>query len=87
MNRAMTASAARIVDLRSAHRDDTRRVILEAFLELLDDESPLTVSMPDVASRAGVSVRTLYRYFPNKDALLEGANEWFSAKAVQTFSR
>ena len=39
--------------------------------------------MPDVAARAGVSVRTLYRYFPNKDALLAGANEWFSARAQQ----
>ena len=39
--------------------------------------------MPDVAARAGVSVRTLYRYFPNKDALLGGANEWFSAWAQQ----
>jgi AcrR family transcriptional regulator len=26
---------------------------------------------------------TLYRYFPNKDALLTGANEWFSARAQQ----
>jgi AcrR family transcriptional regulator len=83
MNRVMAASPAEIVDLRTTHRDDTRRVILEAFLELLDDESPLTVSMPDVAARAGVSVRTLYRYFPNKDALATGANEWFSARAQQ----
>ena len=83
MNHVMTASPAEIVDLRTAHRDDTRRVILEAFLELLDDESPLTVSMPEVAARAGVSVRTLYRYFPNKEALLAGANEWFSARAQQ----
>jgi AcrR family transcriptional regulator len=83
MNRVMTGSTASTVDLRTVHRDDTRRVILEAFLELLDDESPLTISMPEVAARAGVSVRTLYRYFPNKDALLEGANEWFSARAQQ----
>lgn len=83
MNRVMARSSTQIADLRSVHRDDTRRVILESFLQLLDDESPLTVSMPDVASRAGVSVRTLYRYFPNKDALLVGANEWFSARAQQ----
>ena len=79
----MPGSPAPTVDLRTVHRDDTRRVILEAFLELLDDESPLTISMPEVAARSGVSVRTLYRYFPNKDALLEGANEWFSARAQQ----
>ena len=79
----MSAEPTEILDLRTAHRDDTRRAILEAFLVLLDDESPLTVSMPEVAARAGVSVRTLYRYFPNKDALLAAANEWFSARAQQ----
>jgi AcrR family transcriptional regulator len=83
MNRVMPGSSAPTVDLRTVHRDDTRRVILEAFLELLDDESPLTISMPEVAARSGVSVRTLYRYFPNKDALMESANEWFSARAQQ----
>jgi AcrR family transcriptional regulator len=81
MNHDMGSTSNEIADLRSVHRDDTRRVILEAFLELLDDESPLTVSMPDIASRAGVSVRTLYRYFPNKDMLFAGANEWFSVRA------
>jgi AcrR family transcriptional regulator len=81
MNRVMSAEAAPHADLRTLHRDDTRRVILESFLELLEDESPLTVSMPDIAARAGVSVRTLYRYFPNKDALLDSANDWFERRA------
>lgn len=83
MNRAMIDSPTPTADLRAVHRDDTRRVILEAFLELLDDESPVSISMPDVASRAGVSVRTLYRYFPNKDVLFAAANEWFSVRAQQ----
>jgi AcrR family transcriptional regulator len=78
----MTAATAQ-TDLRTVHRDDTRRVILQAFLDLLEDESPVSVSVPDVAARAGVSVRTLYRYFPNKEALVTGANEWFSARAQQ----
>jgi AcrR family transcriptional regulator len=83
MNRAMTSAPAPTVDLRTVHRDDTRRVIVESFLELLEDESPVSVSMSDVAIKAGVSVRTLYRYFPNKDALLLGANEWFEVRARQ----
>ncbi|MGH9134355.1 MAG: TetR/AcrR family transcriptional regulator [Ilumatobacteraceae bacterium] len=77
----MSAAEAEHVDLRTAHRDDTRRAILEAFLDLLEDESPVSISMPDVAARAGVSVRTLYRYFPNKDALVAGANERFEVRA------
>jgi AcrR family transcriptional regulator len=82
MNRVMPAASAP-TDLRAVHRDDTRRVILQAFLDLLEDESPVSLSVPDVAARAGVSVRTLYRYFPNKDALVTGANEWFSSRAQQ----
>lgn len=61
-------------DNRSAHRDRTRGAIVQAFLEILVDENPATVSMPAVARRAGVSIRTLYRYVPNKDALVEAAS-------------
>jgi AcrR family transcriptional regulator len=87
MNRVMSTSRAETYapeprDLRSIHRDDTRRMILEAFLALLEDESPTAVSMPEIAARAGVSVRTLYRYFPNKDALIDGANRWFERHAA-----
>ena len=36
--------------------------------------------MPAVAERAGVSVRTLYRYFPNKDDLQRVAAGWFERR-------
>ncbi len=61
--------------LREAHRADTRRRILEALGELLVEEHPATLSMPAVARRAGVSVATVYRYFPSKEALIEGGSE------------
>jgi AcrR family transcriptional regulator len=73
MNRVMTVTRDGehvAPDLRSRQRDDTRRAILEAFIALLDEGNPVTVSVPAVAARAGVSVRTLYRYFPNKDDLM-----------------
>jgi len=33
--------------------------------------------MPQVAARAGTSLRTLYRYFPTKEALVDAASESF----------
>src|SRR5215207_7587227 len=68
-------------DLRTRQRDDTRRAILHAFNELLDEGNPVTVSVPAVAARAGVSVRTLYRYFANKDELMEAGGLWFDEAA------
>ena len=69
----------------SAHRHRTRRAIVEAFLEMLVDENPATVSMPAVARRAGVSIRTLYRYVPNKDALVEAASTHLHADLLDEF--
>lgn len=43
--------------------------ILEATAQLLGDEPPEALTVARIAERAGVSVGTLYQYFPNKDAL------------------
>lgn len=87
MIRAMPAgSAPTSADQRGAwahHRADVRSRILVAYLELLDAESVGGVSMPAVAARAGVSVRTLYRYFTTKDQLQQSAANWFDDLARQ----
>ena len=49
----------------------TREAIGDAVAALLVREHPSMISVPDVAREAGVSVRTVYRYFPNKQALLD----------------
>jgi AcrR family transcriptional regulator len=84
MNHVM--SRARIpaepaADMRADHRDRTRRAILDAFVTILHEDNPSTVSMPAVARRAGVSVRTLYRYFPDKDTLMNAASGWHDVDA------
>jgi AcrR family transcriptional regulator len=56
---------------RKAQAEETRRRILRSLVELLMDEHPATVSIPQVAKRAGVSVRIVYHYFPSKDALFD----------------
>ena len=47
--------------------------ILEATVQVLLSAGKERLSTKRVASRAGVSVGTLYQYFPNKSALLQAA--------------
>jgi AcrR family transcriptional regulator len=63
------------VSLREEQRELTRRKILSAVLDLVAEESMSELSVPLVAERSGVSVATIYRYYPTKDALLNAAAE------------
>ena len=40
-------------------------------------------SIAELAERAGVSAATIYRYFPNRAALVEALDEWLTAQLVQ----
>lgn len=66
-------AAPAAASLRSRHNEATRALILDAFLALAHRTNTVAISMPAVAAQAGVSVRTLYRYFPTKDALQTAA--------------
>jgi AcrR family transcriptional regulator len=76
--------------LRAAHAADTRRRILEAVNQLLAEEHPAAISIPLVARRSNISPATIYRYFANKEALLDAAaasvdvstRTWLSDDAV-----
>jgi AcrR family transcriptional regulator len=54
---------------------ETRDRIVDAVVALVTEEHPASISVPAVARRAGVSVATVYRYFPNKGLLLDAATE------------
>jgi AcrR family transcriptional regulator len=67
--------------LRELRADETRDAIVTAFLELAHETNAVTIAMPAVAERAGVSIRTLYRYFATKDDLQSAAATRFSERA------
>ena len=49
--------------------------ILEATAQLLVAEGTGRVSTNRIAKRAGVSVGTLYQYFPDKNAIIRAVGE------------
>ncbi|MCB0713233.1 MAG: TetR/AcrR family transcriptional regulator [Ignavibacteriae bacterium] len=61
--------------LRERQKDLTRDTIIEALSQILVEEGIHGFSVQSVADRAGVSHRTVYRHFPNREALLEGLGE------------
>lgn len=69
-------------DLRTRNREATATRILDAVHRVLADEHPATLSMPRVAEEAGVGLRTLYRYFPTKESLVDAASHSFAEEAV-----
>jgi Bacterial regulatory proteins, tetR family len=59
--------------LRDAHKDLTRERILEAVVECLNDEKREDLTIEDVAGKAGVTKRTIYRHFATREDLLKAA--------------
>jgi AcrR family transcriptional regulator len=57
---------------RDEAKDNTRAAILEALVRVVIDDGIHAFSVANVAKRAGVSHRTVYRHFPSRDALIEG---------------
>jgi AcrR family transcriptional regulator len=62
--------------LRSQQKAEVRASILEAIVRLIAEGGLEDLSFARVARGAGVSERTVYRYFPNRPALLEALSEW-----------
>lgn len=57
--------------LRERQHEQTRELILNALVDQLAETGAFEYSVFEIARRAGVSVRTVYRHFPDRDALLD----------------
>jgi AcrR family transcriptional regulator len=60
-----------------------RTAILEALVGHLEAGDADDVAMEELAREAGVSRRTLYRYFPSRTDLLTAAGEWIRSEVLQ----
>ncbi|MEW6404045.1 MAG: TetR/AcrR family transcriptional regulator [Chloroflexota bacterium] len=64
---------------------DRQQVIFNAILEEAVEKGPASLNIKEIARRAGVSVGSLYQYFPNRDGLLDFAIELCTRSTIAMF--
>jgi AcrR family transcriptional regulator len=70
-----------------ARSRQTRDDILQAAAHLLNRRAFGEVSTNHIAKKTGISVGTLYKYYPNKDAILADLSRTFMQQDAELFSR
>lgn len=70
-----------------ARSKQTIKDILEATAHLLNRQPYGEVSTNHIAKKTGISVGTLYKYYPNKDAILADLSLVFMEQDQELFSR
>src|SRR3954452_2871834 len=71
------------ISLREQHAEATRARILEAVADLLEEGAAAELTVPAVAEASGVSLRTIYRYYPTREELLEAAGRWIGDELLK----
>ncbi len=75
---------AQTASLRERQAEELRATVLEAVLAELESRAVEDLSMADVARLSGISLRTLYRYFPDRMSLLQAAGEyWYGSLGIR----
>jgi AcrR family transcriptional regulator len=62
--------------LRAEQLEQTRERIFEAVSDVLADDTVQELTIPLIARRARVAVRTVYRHFPTREALFDAWGDW-----------
>ena len=70
-----------------ARSKQTRKEILQATAHLLNRKSLGEVSTNHIAKKTGISIGTLYKYYPNKDAILADLSLMYMQKDSELFGR
>jgi len=65
--------------------DSTRREILQAALEVLAKDGPESLSVTEVARRAGVNRGTAYQHFPTREDLAHATASWVSQRIYDEY--
>lgn len=71
------------MSLREQHATATRERILGAVADLLERGAVEELTIPAVAEVSGVSLRTIYRYYPTREQLMEAAGRWIGDELLK----
>src|SRR5690606_3377980 len=66
------------LSLRGMQAELTRETILSSVADLLREENPEDITVPAVAKRSGISLRTVYRHYPEREQLFAAAADWIN---------
>jgi AcrR family transcriptional regulator len=74
---AATKTPAQRPSLRDRNKESTRRALRDAALKLFAVHGYDATTTEEIAEKAGVATRTLFRYFPTKEHILyHGEEDW-----------
>jgi AcrR family transcriptional regulator len=73
--------------LRARHAELTRDLILRTVVERLEEGAHVDITVPEIARRSGISLRTIYRYFPSRAELMAGVAELVREDLQPTFAQ
>ncbi len=76
-----------LVGLRERKKTETRHAISAAALELAVANGPGAVTVEDIATAANVSPRTVFNYFPTKEAAMLGIDPVRRSELLQFLER
>jgi len=62
-------------EVRESAKDETRQGIIQAVITVILHEGVHAFTMQNVADKAGISLRTVYRHFESREQLLEGLSD------------
>jgi len=79
------ATSSRRVRRNNTDPESTRREILQAALEVLAKDGPDSLSVTEVARRAGVNRGTAYQHFPTREDLTHATASWVSERMYEAF--
>ena len=65
--------------------ESTHREILQAALEVLAQDGPESLSVTEVARRAGINRGTAYQHFPTREDLTHATTQWVSERMCEEF--
>ena len=69
-----------------AHRREVRDAIIDTTVALVQEQGVLSVTMSQIAEQAGIGRATLYKYFPDVEAILQAWHEGEIARHLDQLS-